>query len=34
MKVSDFIFDCVHLLFFKCREKNFKQGGSYIDSPD
>ena len=34
MKVSDFIFDCVHLLFFKCRKINFKQGGSYIDSPD
>ena len=34
MRVSDFIFDCVHLLFFKSRKRNFKQGGSYIDSPD
>ena len=33
VKVSDFIYDCVHLLFFKCHKINFKQGGSYIDSP-
>ena len=31
---SDFIFDCVHLLYYKCRKINFKHGGSYIDSPN
>ena len=34
MRVSDFIFDCVHLLYYKCHEVSFNQGGSYIDSPD
>ena len=34
MRVSDFIFDCVHLLYYKCDEISFNQGGSYIDSPD
>ena len=34
MTCSDFIFDCVHLLYFKYHEINFKWGGSYIDSPD
>ena len=33
MKCSDFVFNCVHLLYYKCH-KNFKRGGSYIDSPD
>ena len=34
MTCSDFIFDYVHLLYFKHHERNFKWGGSYIDSPD
>ena len=34
MRRSDFIFDCVHLLYHKCHKINFKRGGSYIDSPD
>ena len=31
---NDFIFDCVHLLFYKCHNINPNCGGSYIDSPD
>ena len=31
---SDFILDCVGLLYYKCHKINFKFGGSYIDSPD
>ena len=34
MRGNDFIFDCVYLLYYKCHKTNFKQGGSYIDSPD
>ena len=34
MRGSDFIFDCVHLLYYKCYKTNFKQGGPSIDSPD
>ena len=34
MRGSDFIFDCVYLLYYKCHKTNFKRGGSYIDSPD
>ena len=34
MKGSDFILDCVHLLYYKHHKVNFKCGGSYIDSPD
>ena len=34
MRGSDFIFDFVHLLYYKCHKINFKQGGSYIDSSD
>ena len=30
---SDFIFDCVYLLYYKCHEINPNCGGSYIDSP-
>ena len=30
---SDFIFDCVHLLYYKCHEINPNCSGSYIDSP-
>ena len=31
---SDFIFDCVHLLYYKYHKINFKQSESYIDSLD
>ena len=34
MTVSDLIFDCVHLLYYKSHKISFKQGGSDIDSPD
>ena len=34
MKGKDFIFDCVHLLYYQCHKINFKRGGSYLDSPD
>ena len=34
MESSDFIFGCVHLLYYKCHKINFKRGGLYIDSPD
>ena len=33
MRGSDFIFDCVNLLYYKCHKINIKHGGSYIDSP-
>ena len=34
MKGSEFVFDNVHLLYYKCHEINLNRGGSYIDSPD
>ena len=34
MGCSDFIFDCVNLMYYKCHKINFNRGGSYIDSPD
>ena len=34
MKGSDFVFDCVHLLYHKCHKRNPNHGGSHIDSPD
>ena len=34
MKGSDFIFDCIHLLNYKCHKINPNCGGSYIDFPD
>ena len=33
MRESDFIFDSVQLMHYKCRKVNFRHGGSYIDSP-
>ena len=33
-KGSDFIFDSIQLLYYKCHKVSFKRGGSYIDSPD
>ena len=32
MRGSDFVFDCVHSLHYKCHKINFKRSGSYIDS--
>ena len=34
MKGSNFIFDSVGLLHYKCHKINVKCGSSYIDSPD
>ena len=34
MRGSDFIFDCFHLLYYKCHKINFKPGGLYINFPD
>ena len=34
MKDSEFIFDYVHLLYYKCHKINPNYGGSYIDSLD
>ena len=34
MKGSEFGFDYVHLLYYKCYKINANRGGSYIDSPD
>ena len=34
MEGSDFIFDFVHLLYYKYYEMNFKCSQSYIDSPE
>ena len=34
MGSSDFIFDCVHLLYYKCHKINLKRRWWCIDSPD
>ena len=34
MKGSDFVFNYVHLLYYKCHKINPNGGGSYIDSLD
>ena len=34
MKGSEFVFDYVHLLYYKCHKINLNCGGSYIDSPN
>ena len=34
MKCRDFVFDYVHLLYYKCHKIITNHGGSYIDSPD
>ena len=34
IRCSDFIFDCVNLLRYKCHKINLKRGGSYLDSSD
>ena len=33
VRSSEFVFDYVHLLYYKCHEINLNQGRSYIDSP-
>ena len=34
MKGSQFIFDCVYLLCYKCYTVNLNRVGSYIDPPE
>ena len=34
MRGSDFIFDSVQMMYYKCHKVNFRHGGSYVDSPD
>ena len=34
MKNSEFVFDFLHLLHYKCHKKNLNRGGSHIDAPD
>ena len=34
MRGSEFVFDYVQLLYYKCHKINPDCGGSYIDSPD
>ena len=34
MKGSEFVFDYVYLLYYKCHQVNLNCGGSYIDSPE
>ena len=31
---SDFIFNCVHLLYYNCDKRNLNRSRSYIESPD
>ena len=33
-KDSDFIFDCIHSLYYKCHKINLNHGELCIDSPD
>ena len=34
IKSSEFVFDYVHLLYYKCHKITPNRGESYIDSPD
>ena len=34
MRGSDFIFDLVQIMHYKCHKVNVKCGGSYIESPN
>ena len=34
MRGSNFIFDSVQLMYYRCHKVNFRRGGSYIDSSD
>ena len=31
MKESDFVFDSVQVMYYKCHKVNFERGGSYVD---
>ena len=33
MRGSDFFFNCLHSLYYKCHKINTNRGGSYINSP-
>ena len=33
VKSSEFVFDYVHLMYYKCHKINPNRGGSYEDSP-
>ena len=33
MRGTEFVFDYVQLLYYKCHKINLNHGGSYIDSP-
>ena len=32
VRQSEFIFDPVQMMYYKCHEVNFRRGGSYLDS--
>ena len=32
MKGTEFVFDCLHLLYIKCQKINLNRGGTYIDT--
>ena len=34
MKGSEFVFYCLHLLYYKCNKTNPSSGGPLIDYPD
>ena len=34
IKGSEFVFDYIHLSYYKFQKINLNRGGSYIDSPD
>ena len=34
MRGSEFVFDYVHLMYYKCHKINLKRVGWFIDSPD
>ena len=34
MRGSEFVFDYIHLSYYKCHKINLNRGGLYIDSPD
>ena len=33
MKDSEFVYDYIHLMYYKCHKINLNRGGSYVDSP-
>ena len=34
MRSNEFLFDYVHLIYYKCHKINLDRGGSHIDSSD